>query len=68
MDKKFYNNGVDIQTKQIEELTETVTLFEGMKTGNLGTKTQIFYIVALAEFTITVRYFVDIIIISIIFS
>lgn len=68
MDKKLYNNAVDIQTKQIEELTKTVTLFEGMKTGNLGIKTQIIYIVALADFTITVRYFVKIIIISIICS
>lgn len=57
MDEKFYNNPVDIQTKQIDELTETVTLFEGMKTNNLGTKTQTFYIVALADFKITLSFY-----------
>lgn len=43
MDGKLYNNAVDIQTKQIDELTEIVTIFEGMKTDNLGTKTLIFF-------------------------
>lgn len=56
MDEKLYTNAVDIQTKQIDELTEIVTLFEKMKTDNLGTMIQFFYIVALADFTITVRF------------
>lgn len=34
MDEKFYNNAVDIQTKQIDVLKETVTLFENRQFGH----------------------------------
>lgn len=67
MNEKFYSNAVDIKTKQIDEVTETVTLFEGEKSDNLGSKTQTFYTVTMPDFTIIVRFF-KMIISSILFS
>lgn len=62
MDEKCHYNTVDIQTKQMNELTELTCLFEEIKTDYLGTKMLIGYIAALTDYTFTYICIVSILI------